>query len=193
MKVFILLCLVTAILCQQYPLYSQCAPQWGSNYLGTSSQTICQSGCLMSSAAMALAGNGISYNPGTLNTWLTNNGGYSSGNLFVWSSLSSLGLNFQGFFSNSQIASQLSAGNAVICNVNGGGHWVLATSISGSTVYVNDPGYSANSYSLSQIVEGNNGVFSPSSVSMEAAMNNIQKEDIVQNKMALLQEKVEVQ
>lgn len=46
--------------------------------------TICEVGCLMSSVSMALNHysvliNGQSANPGTLNRWLQNNGGYVDG------------------------------------------------------------------------------------------------------------------
>lgn len=50
----------------------------------------------MSSLAMGLAGIGKNYNPGTLNTWLNGHGGYVSGDLLVWGSVTSLGLSFQG-------------------------------------------------------------------------------------------------
>jgi ABC-type bacteriocin/lantibiotic exporter with double-glycine peptidase domain len=152
MKAFILLCLVTLIACRTYPLYKQCDSRWGNQALGTSSKTICQAGCLMSSAAMALSGVGSSYNPETLNKWLISNGGYASGNMFVWASINRIGLHFDGFVANSQIKSKLDAGKVVICNVHNGGHWVLATGYSGNDIKVNDPGYSTTSYSLSQIV-----------------------------------------
>ena len=101
---------------------------------------------------MALSGTGHSYNPSALNTWLTRNGGYVSGDLFVWGSVSPLGMKFIKVISNSNIASSLSAGHIVILNVRNGGHWVLATSMSGNTIYVNDPGYSTTSYSLYDVV-----------------------------------------
>lgn len=47
----------------------------------------------------------------------------------------------------------------MICNVHNGGHWVLATGYQGDNILVNDPGYSVTSYSLSQIVDGQNGVY----------------------------------
>ena len=50
----------------------------------------------MSSLAMGLAGIGKNYNPGTLNTWSNGHGGYVSGDLLVWGSVTSLGLSFQG-------------------------------------------------------------------------------------------------
>ena len=46
----------------------------------------------------------------------------------------------------------------MICNVHYGG-WVLAYGYSGYSILVNDPGYSTTSYALSQIVEGNSGVY----------------------------------
>ena len=106
----------------------------------------------MSSAAMALSGTGHSYNPKTLNQWLKSNGGYVSGNLFVWASINRLGLTFKSFVGNSAIKSNLDAGNVVICNVHNGGHWVLAYGYSGNSILVNDPGYATSSYDLSQIV-----------------------------------------
>jgi len=103
----------------------------------------------MSSLAMGLAGIGKNFNPSTLNTWLKGHGGYVSGDLLVWGSVTSQGLSFVGKVNRNQIASGLSAGNVMILNVHNGGHWVLATGISGSRVSVNDPGYSTTSYDMS--------------------------------------------
>ena len=113
----------------------------------------------MSSVAMALSGCGHSYNPSSLNTWLKGHGGYVSGDLFVWASVNSLGISYVGKVANSNIASSLAAGHIVILNVHNGGHWVLATSMSGSTIQVNDPGYATTSYALSEIVANNSGLY----------------------------------
>lgn len=113
----------------------------------------------MSSAAMALTGTGHSYNPSSLNKWLKSNGGYVSGDAFVWGSINRLGLTFEGKVSNSQIKAKLDAGKVVICNVHNGGHWVLAHGHSGDNILVNDPGYSVTSYALNQIVDGQNGIY----------------------------------
>ena len=142
-----------------YPLYKQCDSKWGSEHLGTSSKTICQAGCAMSSLAMGLAGIGKNYNPSTLNTWLKGHGGYVSGDLLVWGSVTSLGLSFIGKVANSQIAPGLSAGHVVILNVHNGGHWVLATGISGSKINVHDPGFSTSSYDMSEIVAGQTAMY----------------------------------
>lgn len=124
----------------------------------------------MSSVAMALSGCGKNYNPSTLNTWLKGHGGYVSGDLFVWGSVGPLGLAYGGKIGNADIGSHLNAQNVVILNVHGGAHWVLATGISGSTVSVNDPGYSTSSYTLGEIVAGQTSIFkftgSPSKLTM---------------------------
>ena len=158
-KIVLLLTLVALCLARSYPMYKQCDSKWGSEQLGTSSNTICKAGCLMSSVAMALAGTGHNYNPSTLNSWLKGHGGYVSGDSFVWASVNSIGLKYIGKVANSNIASSLSAGHVVVLNVHNGGHWVLAHSMSGSTIQVNDPGYSTTSYSLSEIVAGNSGLY----------------------------------
>lgn len=158
-KMIIFSVLVALAMTRTYPLYKQCDSRWGSEQLGTSSNTICKAGCLMSSVAMALSGTGHDYNPSTLNKWLKGHGGYVSGDLFVWASVNPIGLKYIGKVANSNIASSLSAGHVVILNVHNGGHWVLAHSMSGSTIYVNDPGYSTTSYTLSEIVAGNSGLY----------------------------------
>ena len=56
----------------------------------------------------------------------------------------------------------LDAGYVVILNVRNGGHWVLATGYSGDTIKVNDPGYDKSSYALSEVVNGNTGVYTVS-------------------------------
>jgi hypothetical protein len=61
--------------------------------------------------------------------------------------------------SNSQIKTYLDAGNVVILNVHNGGHWVLAYGYNGDNILVNDPGYNVASYALSQIVDGQNGIY----------------------------------
>jgi hypothetical protein len=160
MKIILALALIVAVLSRNYPLYKQCDNAWRNEQLGTSSNTICSAGCLMSSTAMALAGTGHSFNPSTLNAWLKTHGGYVSGDLMVWGAINSLGLTFKGKVANSQIKANLDKGNVVICNVHNGGHWVLATGYSGDNIMVNDPGYPTTSYALSQIVDGQNGIYS---------------------------------
>jgi hypothetical protein len=173
--------LIAVMLCRTYPMFKQCDSRWGNNQLGTSSDTICSAGCLMSSAAMGLAGTGHGYNPATLNTWLTNNGGYIDGDGFVWASINRLGLTFEGRISNGQIMGKLDAGKVVMVNVHGGGHWVLAYGHSGDSLLVNDPGYSTTSYPLSQVIDGRTlvyGVAGSSYYNLMGKLRNIRSNDV---------------
>ena len=97
---------------------------------------------------MGLKGTAHDFNPSTLNSWLKTHGGYVSGDLFLWSSINSLGLKFQRKVPNSQIKTKLDQGFIVIINVHNGAHWVLAIGYSGDTIMVNDPNYSVTSYTL---------------------------------------------
>ena len=79
----------------EYPIFKNCGNLWGSDIMVT--KTICQVGCLMSSTSMGLSfydiklpringiSNGISIwpTPGTLNTWLQQNGGYDDDDDFI--------------------------------------------------------------------------------------------------------------
>jgi hypothetical protein len=114
----------------------------------------------MTSAAMALSGNGHNLNPKLLNEWLRNNAGYTSQDLFVWTSINKLGLTFKGFITNDKIKMSLDAGNAIIVNVHNGGHWVLATGYSGDFIKVHDPVYQITSYHINEIMNGNTGAYS---------------------------------
>lgn len=54
------------------------------------------------------------------------------------------------------LAAYLDAGRVVICNVDAGGHFVLATAVDadGDTVFVNDPGFNRQYYSLRDDIVG---------------------------------------
>lgn len=165
-KIILLAAILVLSACRTYPMFKQCDSRWGSERLGTSTNTICKVGSLISSVSMALAGIGKSYNPSSLNTWLKGNGGYINGDRFVWGAVNSLGLSYVGKIANANIQSSLNAGDIVILNVLNGTHWVLATSMSGSTISVNDPGYSTVSYTLSEIVAGNSGLYRASGAAL---------------------------
>ena len=140
-----------------WTLYKQCDSTWGSNQLGTCSDTICSAGCAMSSVAMMLTTKGTSKNPGQLNSWLKSNGGYSSGCLINWASVNVFGtVTYIGkqHPSETEICNGLAAKHGLVANVHNGGHWVLLTGCNGGGVYrVNDPGYSTTTYKHSDIVE----------------------------------------
>ena len=136
-----------------FPTYKQCEQSWSNDILGSGPDTICKVGCAMSSVAMGLTGCGHSYNPGTLTTWLIQNGGYS-GELIIWSAVNKIGLNYEGKFSgNSTLSEKICANKVVILNVRNGGHWVLARGATNNEFLVNDPGYPVSSYKPSEVRE----------------------------------------
>lgn len=132
--------------------FKQCDSRWGNNKLGTSTNTICRAGCAMSCVSMILAGRGASVNPGTLNQWLTSNGGYASKDLIIWSAVDShFGVSYQGQIKpdSSTLQSKLKSCAGLIANVRGGSHWVLLTGYQGSDIFsVHDPGFNQATYSL---------------------------------------------
>jgi lysozyme len=69
---------------------SQQDPRWKAVKLGTSTSTIGGYGCLLTCATMMLNYYGHPHTPETLNTLLNKNGGYLSGNLFVWGVINKL-------------------------------------------------------------------------------------------------------
>lgn len=141
---------------RSYPLFKQCDSRWANDVIST--KTLCQVGCLENSVSMALAGlgksiDGHSIDPHVLNSWLKSHGGYS-GNLFNWGSVTSpFSLSYEGQFNDvTKYANNDSY--IVILNVHNGGHWVLATSYSGGTWKVNDPGYNTSSYTNGEVSLG---------------------------------------
>ena len=101
--------------------------------------------------------NGQSANPRSLNQWLSANGGYSGASL-VWGSVNKLGLTFvTKTTTHNDIINYFRQGKAVVLNVNKGGHWVLMTGYSGTTYFVNDPGFAKTSYTQSEVV--NSGIY----------------------------------
>lgn len=78
-----------------YPSYSSCDSRWKDETIGSGTSTICASGSLVVSLSIALesvkvAIDGSSSTPSSLNTWLNNNNGYTSTNLFIWTSIETI-------------------------------------------------------------------------------------------------------
>ena len=138
-------------------MYKQCDSRWANQQLGTCALTICSAGCAMSSVAMMLATRGVSQNPSTLDSWLTNNGGYAGGCNIYWGSVDAFGAStFRGIqvANEQEICNGLAQMHGIVANVNGGGHWVLLTGCLGGGVFtVNDPGYNRDTYSIGEILQ----------------------------------------
>lgn len=78
----------------------------------------------------------------------------------------------------------------MVCNVHNGGHWVLATGYSGNSIYVHDPAYSTTSYTLSEIVDGQNAIYGVTAASFEDKARKFKNtaRGILSNIIALLED-----
>ena len=132
------------------PVYNQRDQRWKDVPLGTRS-TIGANGCLMTCASMVCNAFGHASNPKLLNAWLTTNGGYLDGNLFLWASLEELydDMKFAGFVyspTTAQIRAAILAGTLPIMYVDFDDstpqvemHWVLGIGVMGNEVVIADP------------------------------------------------------
>jgi hypothetical protein len=153
----------------QYPLVKQCGEPWADDLMGN--KTICMVGCLMSSTSMGIAGvkiqiDGLSSDPGTLNTWLKANDGYSNNNLIEGAvpkidpsriSWPADAMHTTNDLPYDTVCKYIHQGRIVIGNVLNGGHFVLLVGYSttdGDTFLVNDSGFNTNSYSYSKDIVG---------------------------------------
>jgi len=106
------------------PHYQQCGHSWSSDPLGHCAVTMCQAGCAVTCSAMLLEANGVSVDPGQLNSWLDNNGGFDPNCYLYWTVVD----NYPGCsmayvlspppYSLSAIRSEIDAGNPVIVEVD---------------------------------------------------------------------------
>ena len=158
----------------EYPLFKQCVDEWGDDVMVT--KTICQVGCLMSSTSMGLAGtfiaiptedgDSVDANPGSLNTWLKQNGGYDDSDDFIEPVAQQIdparvvwpddAMHKTNDLPYEQVVSYIKAGRVVIGNVHNGGHFVLLTGYSddGDTFAVNDSGFNTFTYSYKNDIVG---------------------------------------
>lgn len=134
--------------------YKQFDPLWRNDILGTcSGTTIWSAGCAMTCVAMILATSGDNVDPGTLNTWLTNNNGYLSGCNIIWAAVNNFSTHHVSYFNTAIysfniIKGEIDGGNPVIAWVNNQSHFVLIYGYnnngnSASDFLVSDPGNSA--------------------------------------------------
>ena len=141
------------------PIYNQRDKRWKDHPLGTKS-TIGANGCLLTCASMVCNYLGHASNPHQLNEWLTENRGYESGNLFLWSAIERLypDIKFDGFVYNpseQQILEYIRLGKLPIMLVDFNPstpeaemHWVLGTGIENGRVVIADPWTGTMAYLL---------------------------------------------
>jgi hypothetical protein len=128
------------------PAMSQQDGAWASAPLGSSpTETIGAAGCAITAVTMMLRHYAIDADPGSLNAWLTGNGGYAFDDQLIWGAVttySSGRVAFSGWFGPDQglIQRELDAGRPVVGEVQLGGnqHFVLLTG------YTSDGGFAIN-------------------------------------------------
>lgn len=158
-RIIILTAILALTLTLNYPVYKQCESTWAKEQLGTSNETICSQGSLITSIAMGLKAIGKNYNPSTLNTWLKSNRGYIGSSLFVWNSINSLGLVFQGHVGVSQIRASFDVGKVVVVQIQSTGDWAIMTGYKDFSINVNDAKKGSSKYDITELVDGNSGQY----------------------------------
>ena len=66
------------------PIFAQCDPRWRQDLVGPTPDSMGAVGCAVTSAAMVLASYGVDTDPGRLNRYLTDNGGYTPQGWMYW-------------------------------------------------------------------------------------------------------------
>ncbi len=141
----------------EYRSWKQGDPRWGSMHLGSSSDTMAQSGCLVTAIATLMVHTGCAdestMDPGVLCEYLSNNGGFTAYGELYWAKINGAAdgfslSNWKVMLSGSAadkaatIEDYVSRGYAVVVNVAYGSHWVAVSGVSGSNVSIMDPAYS---------------------------------------------------
>lgn len=138
----------------EYKSWKQYGSSWSSMYLGSSGETVAQSGCAVTSAAMLMVQSGsvtdADFNPGTIISYMNQNGGFSDSGSINWSKLSGYAPNFT-YVRNYKLSgtqqqkaatmqSLMNDGYYLLAVVKYGGHFVAIDSVDGSNVTMMDPG-----------------------------------------------------
>jgi Peptidase C39 family len=129
------------------PRFAQSDPRWAEEELGTASSTMGEEGCAVSCAAMVLAFYGQDIDPGRLNTFLTDNSGYTPQGWLYWEKAADFhpGLvrhAYEDLPSYFLIDSNLEGGNPVIVRIhltNGITHFVVIVGKAGFDYLIQDP------------------------------------------------------
>lgn len=128
-------------------LFLQGDPKWGHDPLGNSVHNLGQVGCAMTSAAMVMRFYGIDTDPGRLNVYLRENGGYDEDNDLIWEGPTTLAPQlvrkaYEDLPSYYLMDSNLLHGNPVIVRLrfpSGVTHFVVVMGKEGFDYLIRDP------------------------------------------------------
>jgi hypothetical protein len=129
------------------PRFAQDDPRWADDELGPASSTMGEEGCAVSAAAMVLAFYGQDIDPGRLNAFLSDSGGYTPQGWLYWEKAADYhpGLvrhAYEDLPSYFLIDSNLERGNPVIVRIhlpNGVTHFVVIAGKDGFDYLIQDP------------------------------------------------------
>ena len=130
------------------PVFTQDDPRWTFELLGPTYQTVGQSGCAITSAAMVLAAYGVDTDPQRLNQYLTTHGGYTENGWVYWEKAAEIApagqveKAYEDLPSYALIDRNLLKGNPVIIRFtlqNGTTHFVVVVGKQGWDYLIQDP------------------------------------------------------
>jgi hypothetical protein len=130
------------------PEFSQEDPRWDMELLGPTFDTIGQTGCAITSAAMVLSAYGVDTDPGRLNDFLNANAGYTANGWVFWEKAAAAAPGgqvekaYEDLPSYALIDDNLLHGNPVIIRVtlhNGTTHFLVVVGKQGWKYLVEDP------------------------------------------------------
>lgn len=132
----------------EVPLFRQGDPRWARDLLGPTPGTLGAEGCAVASAAMVLASYGYDTDPGRLNTFLKQNGGFTPQGWLYWEKAAEISGTavrhaYEDLPSYHLIDSNLLRGNPVIVRLrypSGITHFMVIAGKDGLDYLVRDPG-----------------------------------------------------
>jgi hypothetical protein len=132
----------------EVPAFRQADPRWHNDPLGDTEDTLGQTGCAVTSAAMVLKSYGVDTDPQRLNAYLTKHQGYEGNGYIIWEKAAELGHGgvekaYEDLPSYWRIDWELMKGNPVIVRLHlagGGTHFVVIAGKRGFDYLIVDPG-----------------------------------------------------
>lgn len=130
------------------PHFAQADPRWGKDVLAGGPTSLGAEGCAVTSAAMVLASYGADVDPGRLNKFLQENGGFTEGGWLYWEKAADFPPGvaehmYEADASHFLIDWNLLRGNPVIVRLrypNGITHFVVVVGKQGREYLIRDPG-----------------------------------------------------
>lgn len=147
------------------PLFLQSDERWAEEEIGNSGSSMGSEGCAIASVAMLMNYYGIDTDPKRLNTYLSQNGGYTNEGRIYWNKVCDLAdgrvkFTYAGGGSYGIIDENIRDGNPVIVKIYINKvipHWVLIVGKEGQEYLINDP--LATDKKVSKLSKYNNDIY----------------------------------